>query len=409
MMHNYHITIQIRMFGELLTSLTSSMLAPFLLLYLHEKLDGSVLLPLMIVGLQPLTEIFVTIAGGSITDRYGRKPIIIIALFMQVIAMAGFMFAESVWLFASLYVLNGIGHSLYIPAERAQIADVVPDEKRAEMYGILNTLSYVGQGLGPLLGMLVFAYEPALAFGLQACSLLLYLIVFWKMIDETAPGVAPTHDMINDDRTAPRVDDHSRSIVERTKRYLFQHQHVFLLMLCALPISFFYAQTETTFRLHAQSVFTDYLTVIAILATVKACLSVALQIWLIRVTERFSLLSIMLITCLCYVITSLIYGYSTLLWPLLAAQVTMTIGESLGLTRLQQYVAGIAPPTHRGIYFSIHGTHWDISRTIGPLLGGILFVQAGGAVVFAITALLLTLSYFSYRFVLNRHVSSHQA
>ena len=414
-LQNYHTTLQVRMFGELLTSLTGSMLAPFLLLYLYEKLDGAVLLPLIIVGLQPLTEIVVTIAGGSITDRYGRKPIIMFALSLQIVAMTGFMLADSVWLFAFLYILNGIGHSLYIPAERAQIADIVSDEKRAEVYGVLNTLGYIGQGLGPVLGMLVFAFEPALVFGLQACSLLIYLLVFWKTTDETAPGVAEPIDHQDEhtlavgtvqDFQSIHSNDKSPSLLERTKQFIYLHQHVLLLMLCALPISFFYAQTETTFRLHAQATFTDYLSVIAILATVKACLSVGLQVWLIKKTEHITLTTIMLITCLCYIITSLLYGLSPVLWPLLVAQVTMTIGESLGITRLYQYVAGIAPANKRGLYFSIHGTHWDISRSIGPFLGGIVFIHAGGAVLFTLVSLLLGVSYFSYRYVLSRNVHS---
>ncbi|MCR8643966.1 MFS transporter [Paenibacillus sp. N1-5-1-14] len=403
---NYHITIQIRMFGELLTSLTSSMLAPFLLLYLHTKLEGSVLLPLIIVSLQPLAEIGATIAGGNIADRFGRKPIILGALGMQIVAMVGFMFAESIWLFASLYILNGIGRSFYIPAERAQIADVVPDEKRAEVYGVLNTLGYIGQGLGPVLGMMVFAFEPSYVFGIQACSLLIYSLVFWKKIDETAPGVAnEIHENLT--KTTVKVDSYlshepTDSVFVNLKRWIGNHQFVLLLMLCALPISFFYAQTETVFRLHVQATFADYVSIIAILATVKACLSIGLQIWLIKKTEKLPLQSIMLITCLCFMVTSLLYGYSTLLWPLIAAQLLLTIGESLGLTRLQQYVAQIAPATKRGLYFSIHGTHWDISRSIGPIVGGMIFVQAGGASIFTLTAILLVACYFAYRFVLSR-------
>jgi len=404
---NYHTTLHVRMFGEFLTSLTGSMLAPFLLLYLYERLDGSVLLPLIIVGLQPLAEIVVTIAGGSITDRYGRKLIIMFALFLQIGAMTGFMLADSVWLFAFLYILNGIGHSLYIPAERAQIADIVPDEKRAEVYGVLNTLGYIGQGLGPVLGLLVFVLEPALVFGLQACSLLIYLLVFWKTTHETAPLNhldEPLAIVVDQDSYTDLSIDKSRSVFNRTKQFVFLHQHVILLMLCTLPISFFYSQTETTFRIHAQAIFTDHLSVIAILATVKACLSVGLQVWLIKKTEHMSLITIMLITCLCYTMTSLLYGFSSVLWPLLVAQLTMTIGESLGLTRLHQYVAGIAPVTNRGLYFSIHGTHWDISRSIGPYLGGIVFIQTSGAVLFTIVSLLLVVSYLSFRCLLTRHL-----
>lgn len=80
--NRYSTPVWIRFIGELLTSTTGAMLAPFLIIYLHDKLNGNVLLPMIIIGLQPLSNIFVTILGGGITDRFGRKSIILIALFL---------------------------------------------------------------------------------------------------------------------------------------------------------------------------------------------------------------------------------------------------------------------------------------------------------------------------------------
>lgn len=57
----------------------------------------------------------------------------LLGLLLQGVAIGSFVFAQSVFIFALLYVINGIGRSLYIPAQRAQIADLTKQEQQAEI------------------------------------------------------------------------------------------------------------------------------------------------------------------------------------------------------------------------------------------------------------------------------------
>lgn len=57
----------------------------------------------------------------------------LLGLLLQGVAIGSFVFAQSVYIFALLYVINGIGRSLYIPAQRAQIADLTKQEQQAEI------------------------------------------------------------------------------------------------------------------------------------------------------------------------------------------------------------------------------------------------------------------------------------
>ena len=71
--NRYSLPVLVRFIGEFLTGITGGMLAPFLIIYVNNQMHGNVLLSMLIVGLQPLTEILFTIIAGGITDRYGRK------------------------------------------------------------------------------------------------------------------------------------------------------------------------------------------------------------------------------------------------------------------------------------------------------------------------------------------------
>lgn len=55
----------IRVFGTGLCALTTFMIRPFLIFYISDKLGGTVLMPLLVVGLQPLAGIMLSFWGGG--------------------------------------------------------------------------------------------------------------------------------------------------------------------------------------------------------------------------------------------------------------------------------------------------------------------------------------------------------
>lgn len=380
--NRYSTPIWIRFFGDFLTSITGTMLAPFLVIYLHDKLGGSVFLPMLVVGLQPLSDIFLTLIGGGITDKIGRRSIILLALLLQSVAMAGFIIADSVWFFAILYVLNGFGRSLYIPASRAQIADATDESMRSEVFAVINTIGAIGMTIGPLIGFAVYSKDPAIIFALEAAALFIYFIVVYLKLPETAP-IAQSN--------IAKVDKKIKWKLTSLKKLVSKHQFVLGLMVFSLPISFFYAQMETNFRIYIQDLFPNYLFILSVIFTGKAIMSIAFQILLVKWTEKLHMRTIVIISYSCYIIAAILYGHGMNLTILLAAQLLLTIGESVGLNHFLQYVSKLAPDTMRGRYFSMYGIHWDISRTFGPIIGATLLVHIGGAFLFYICGALLVI------------------
>jgi MFS family permease len=163
------------------------------------------------------------------------------------------------------------------------------------------------------------------------------------------------------------------------------------LMTFSLPISFFYAQAETNYRIYLEDIFPDFLVVLTTLASIKAVMSILLEIPLVRWSNNFSLEKILFISYSLYFIAAVSYGFSTSLLLLILTQLILTAAESLGLNRLLNHISQIAPSNKRGLYFSIYGTHWDISRMAGPFLGGIILMEWGGSTLFLLSAFLLLL------------------
>ncbi|MFD5259947.1 MDR family MFS transporter [Bacillus wiedmannii] len=370
----YNKPIIIRLWGELLTRTTESMLAIIMIIYVNKMLNGNIIITMLIFGLQPLSDILFTIIAGGVTDKYGRKKIMLLGLLLQGIAIGCFVFAQSVFIFALLYVINGVGRSLYIPAQRAQIADLTKQKQQAEIFALLHTMAAIGSVIGPIIGTIFYRTHPEYLFIMQSITLMIYAVVVWTQLPETAPAL-----------TTPK----QKLEVTSPKQFVHKHYAVLGLMISTIPISFFYAQTETNYRIFAKDIFPDFVFILAFISTCKAIMEIILQIFLVKWSERFSMAKIILISYTCFTIAAIGYGFSATISSLFFTLLFLVIGESIALNHLLRFVSEIAPTDKRGLYFSIYGLHWDISRTCGPVLGAVLLSQLNGSMLFYICACFL--------------------
>lgn len=374
----YDSGIWIRVLGSALTTITGFMIRPFLVLYLYEQMDGSVMLPMLIVGLQPLCGMFVSWYGGGWSDRYGRKPLMFVALLLQMLCMIGYVFAEDVWQYAIISIVNGIGFALYMPAANAQITDLVPEARRAEVFALMHTAFNIGAAVGPILGLLMFRWNSSAVFLLSAVSFLLYALLVWIKLPETAPLMEKNAD--------PTLVHVKPTISWKLQKPLL------LFTLYALPVGFLYAQVETTLPLHLQTNFEDYLTVLTSLLSFNGIMVIAMQIWIARRTESTLSHYVIGVSYILFVVVSIGYGFSSLIVWLFVAEFIFTIGEMIFGPHAQKVISVMAPKEQRGFYFSVYGASHLLSRGIGPIVGGLLFSWSNGEVLFTVLAVLLIIA-----------------
>jgi DHA1 family tetracycline resistance protein-like MFS transporter len=110
-----------------------------------------------------LMQFFFSPVLGVLSDRFGRRPVILLSnlgLGLDYIVMA--LAPSLAWLFLGR-VISGITTSS-IPTAMAYISDVVPKEKRAGAFGMIGVAFGIGFTLGPALGGLLSNSNPRLAF-----------------------------------------------------------------------------------------------------------------------------------------------------------------------------------------------------------------------------------------------------
>src|SRR5258707_480616 len=106
--------------------------------------------------------IFAPVIGG-LSDRFGRRPVLLFSLFGFGIDYLFLAFAPTIgWLFVGR-VVAGITGASFTTAS-AYIADVSPPEKRAQNFGILGAAFGLGFIIGPMIGGLLGELGPRIPF-----------------------------------------------------------------------------------------------------------------------------------------------------------------------------------------------------------------------------------------------------
>jgi DHA1 family tetracycline resistance protein-like MFS transporter len=151
----------------MLDMLTFGMIGPVLPKLIASFVGGNMSNAALVIGLfatvWACVQFFMSPLLGMISDRVGRRPVILISNAAGVVDYVIMALAPNLqWLFAGR-ALSGMA-SANMTAASAYIADVTPPEKRAQAFGLLGSAFGLGFILGPAIGGLVGNIDPRLTF-----------------------------------------------------------------------------------------------------------------------------------------------------------------------------------------------------------------------------------------------------
>lgn len=163
-----------------------AMIFPLLPFY-AVRLGGGAQIVGWLVAAFSIAQVAASPLWGRFSDRFGRRPGLLISLAGSGVAFIIFGFATSLWLlFLSRLVQGASGGTTSVM--QAYVADTIPPEGRAEALGWLSAATSAGVMIGPALGSLSWWLGPA-APGLLAASLCLINLAFaWRWLPESRRG-----------------------------------------------------------------------------------------------------------------------------------------------------------------------------------------------------------------------------
>jgi DHA1 family tetracycline resistance protein-like MFS transporter len=123
---------------------------------------------------------------GSFADRFGRRPLILIALTGEVIANGAYLYAQSVPLYIAIRFFQGGISAGLLPATLGVVGDRVPEEQRAQWTGVIMASYAAGFIFGPALGGFLFDHWGyAAPFAVSGILAFLALVLAIMMVPET--------------------------------------------------------------------------------------------------------------------------------------------------------------------------------------------------------------------------------
>jgi multidrug resistance protein len=160
------------------------MILPLMPFYARTLGASSLMVTLLIVSFTA-AQLVSAPMWGRFSDRYGRRPALLVGLGAAAIAYVVFAFANSLWLLLLSRLVQGAGGGT-VGVIQAYVADATDTKNRARALGWLSAATNVGVALGPPLGSLALLAGRS-GPGLAAAALCVINMVFaWKFLSESA-------------------------------------------------------------------------------------------------------------------------------------------------------------------------------------------------------------------------------
>ena len=363
-----------------------TLLFPFFALYITQKFNVGMTEAGIVLGMFSLFGMFGGMVGGALTDRFGRKQLILFGLVFSALSTLSFGLVTDIRVMYPLAVVVGVIGSLSNPAHNAMIADILPEEKRQEGFGILRVVGNFAWIIGPSIGGLVAKYNFFYLFVIDSILSCVVAVIVYRLLPETKPQVhaAEAHKQ--------------ESLWETVKGYrLVLRDFAFMAFIVASVLMLLvYQQAYGSLSVFLRDVHQIDPQGYGFLMTSSAITVVLFQFWVSRKLRNRAPFLMMAFGTLFYMVGFTMFGLVSAYPLFVSAIVVITIGEMIVVPVSQGLAANFAPEEMRGRYMAVFGLSWAVPQTIGPGAAGYILDNFNPNLLWYIGGILCAVSALGY-------------
>lgn len=359
------------------------MVIPFLSFYAREYGASGIAVG-AVVGVYSIMQFFFAPVWGRLSDRIGRRPVLLISLTASFTGYLLFAFARSLGVLFASRVIAGAGGA-NIGTAQAYIADTTTHENRAKGMGLIGAAFGMGFILGPPLSGFLSAlgtrhhFHGNLLPGIAAASLsfIAFVIALLMLVESKPQGLVPRSGL------PPQFD-------RRIWREIFGNRLLMSLIAALFLTLLAVAGMEIGVTLHARERFGFRQIDMAWFFLFMGLIVAGIQGGLIgRFAKSVGEKVLVIIGAASFTLGFALVPSVYRVQLLYVVAFFIAIGQGLCFPSLTSLVSKVAPESERGSLLGLAAAVGSLARFLGPIVSGLLYDMAGAAGAFYGGALLM--------------------
>lgn len=305
-----------------------------------------------------LTQLIVSPFAGKAADRFGRKIMIVLGLFIFALSELLFAVGQSIEVLFLSRILGGISGAFIMPAVTAFIADITTFETRSKALGYMSAAISTGFIVGPGIGGFLSEFGTRIPF--FAASILGCVAGFLSLVALKEPI------------RQQNVEETTEIVKTNSLRKLFMP--IFLIPFSLIFISSFgLASFESFFSLFVDKKFNFTPSDIAIAITGGGIMGALVQVMLFdRLTRKIGEINVtrysLIFSVILVFLVTVVNGYLSIMLVSFFA----FVGFDLIRPALTTYLSKIAGDD-QGFVGGLNSMFTSLANVIGPIIGGLLY------------------------------------
>lgn len=312
---------------------------------------------------------------GILSDRYGRKNVLVPSLFLFGLAGGACAFARSVNILLLLRFLQGIGGAALSILNVTIIGDIYTGNSRAAALGYNSSVIQIGAAGYPLVGGALAVLGWNFPFYIFFVSLIIGLLVLFFLQNPENRNNQSMKDYLNN-----------------SAKSLMNRKVLCLLIVSIITFIIFYGTYLTYFPVFLVEKYNASALLIGIIMSFMPFTTALTAFKLNSLAKRFETTTLIKISFIFYGTGLLMLSYVSNIFACIIPIIILGMGHGLSIPCILNLLAALAPAEYRAAFMSINGMLFRLGQTIGPVimgaiygLGGINSVFIAGVICAALT------------------------
>lgn len=345
-----------------------------LLTYYAEEFGASPVHVTLLMACYSLAQFVMAPFWGALSDRVGRRPIMLFSVAATALGQAGFAAAGTLGMLFLFRTLHGMA-TANISTAQACVADLTTPENRAKGMGLIGAAFGVGFTVGPFIGGELSRYGLAFPIWVAAGLSAVNFVLTWFLLPETRK---------------PGAEERKRPISPTAFLTAMKHPVVGLCVALTFVLTMAFALMESSFTLYAKHSYNLDPVAVGRMFGVSGLTTIIVQGGLIgRLVKRYGEARLLPIGVALLALGLALLPFVPPVVPMVSVFSLMAIGQGIATPSLHSLISRGTDASEQGFVLGTNQSLAALARVVGPSLSGPLYAYVAPSAPFLSSAVIL--------------------